>query len=281
MPVGNIESRGALSADSLVRLGPLDAILHRIPEPENTRTLTADEVTVLGFADGVLSVREILEKVPIDAEPAAAALQSLQNDGFVYTEIPAYSEPGTLPPTMLPPTRQTVPPTRMPGQSSGPRIQASQPKIQPSFPKVQPSQARVPREGTPQPQPSVSVAAPAVDRGRTPSRAKWVFVAVALIVLAGAGVFLWRYLYQPPPVLVQVDASPFARTIIKTEKNEVLFVEDTPFQKDLPPGTYIFEFVNGPLIRSEKVNVSAKLSGVIRVDFWTAEQTNRLIQTIK
>jgi serine/threonine protein kinase len=259
IPLRKTGAGSELAPESLIRLGPLDAVLHRIPEPESTRDLSDDERGILDFVDGVRNIGEVLEQAPVDAEAAVSALQSLQNDGFVYTEIPAFSEPHDLPPTVLPPTRLPTEPSVQPFQPSQ--------RAQPTVPSVR-------RETTPRPEPGVGVQEKPVGHV-APGRAKWLAVAAVLLSLGVIAVLLWTFWPAPKPLAVQVDASPFATVTIKSPKG-VIAREDTPFQTVLSPGTYTFEYVSGPLTHSEQVTISSKSSNVIRHDFWSAQKAERI-----
>ena len=236
-----------LTAESLMRLGPLDAILHRIPEPENARELSAAEKSVLDFIDGVRNIREVLEQVPVDAEPAVAAVESLQNDGFVYTEMSAFTGSMELPPTI------SRPPTRYPAETPAPAVQ---------------------KQATPPPEAVVE----------TPKRGLWQvalspvgrLAAAALLVVVGLAV--WWFWPPPKPLTVLVDASPFATVSIKSAKGVVLVKDNTPFYTDLVPGTFTFEFVNGPQTRTQSATIGSKSVRVIRVDFWTPDQIREQIR---
>jgi serine/threonine protein kinase len=296
IPVAKPDSQSDLSAEAVIRLGPLEAILHRIPDPENPRDPTQDEQLVLKLADGVRSIRDILVQIPIAAESAAAALESLQNDGFVYTEIPAFGEPEATPRTAVQPGRHAVPPTQVPSQISlSARAQSSQSGAQirtPSQPRIQPS-----RPGTQASVPNVRPESGIPDSGgmnlqpaKSPQK-KYILMAIALVIVLGiAGVLLWPTFFKSkPPVItplavkqlvIQIDASPFARATIKSEQNQILFTEDTPFQKELPAGTYTVEFVNGTQSRTEKVTLDSNSSGVVRVDFWDTGQTKKLLESL-
>jgi serine/threonine protein kinase len=266
IPIAKPDSPSDLSAEAVLRLGPLEAILHRIPDPENPRTLIPDEQMVLKLADGLRSIRDILEQIPIAAEPAAAALESLQSDGFVYTEIPAFGEGEATPRTAVRTGRHTVPPTQVPSQVSFPsRAQLSQAGAQihvPSQPRTQPSQ------------PIVQSSPPAKS-----SRNKYILMAIALVIVLG-GALLWPTFFKSKPLVLHIDAFPYAKATIKSEKNEILFSEDTPFQKELPAGNYIVEFVNGTQSRSEKVRLDSNSSGVVRVDFRDSGQTKKLLEDL-
>jgi hypothetical protein len=112
-------------------------------------------------------------------------------------------------------------------------------------------------------------------------RNKYILTAIALVIVLGvAGALLWPTFFKSKPLALQIDASPFARATIKSEKNEILFSEDTPFQKELPAGNYIVEFVSGTQNRSEKVTLDSKSSGTVRVDFWDSEQTKKLLESL-
>jgi serine/threonine protein kinase len=258
IPLRKTGAGSELAPESMLRLGPLDAVPHRIPEPENTRDLSVDEKVILDFVDGVRNIGEVLEQAPVDAEAAVSALESLQNDGFVYTEIPAFSERHGLPPAVLPPTR-------LPTEPSAPTIRSSQPRVEPSVPPVQ-------KETTPRPEPGIEAHVSRI----APSRAKWLAVAGAVLLsLAVIAVLLWTFWPAPKPLAIQVDASPYATVTIKSSKG-LIAKENTPFQTELPPGTYTFEYVSGSLTHSEQVTITSKSSNVIRHDFWSAQKAEKI-----
>jgi serine/threonine protein kinase len=271
LPPRRIEGSAEVAPESLLRLGPLDAILHRIPEPDNVRDLPANEKVVLEFVDGVRSVREVLEQVPLDAGPAVTALESLQNDGFVYTEIPAFSEPLELPPTISRPPAQYLtqpPPPTIPRKEPSP----------PPFQRREPSPPPVKKEATPRPEQVIETKRKSVLQ--VVSTRTRLIIAASLLLVAIAWI-LWAIWPQPEPLAVQVDASPFASVTIKSSRGEVLAnKEPTPFQRQLAPGTYTFEFVNGQQTRLETRTISSRSSNVIRCDFWNAEQIKGQIKNL-
>jgi serine/threonine protein kinase len=274
MPVTKTDTAG-LTPASLLRLGPLDAILHRIPEPENTRALSAEEESIMNLIDDVRTVREVLEQVPVAETPAAAALESLQDDGFIYTEIPAFTDPGTMPPTILPASRSPLPPTQVPFQPSQPKFKTT------SQPGGQVSQPGIPREPTPQPATAEPAAVASPAPAGMAARSKYIIAAIILIVLAGSGFLLYPTLFPPSPILIQFDASPFAKATVKSENDKVLFSDDTPFQKELRPGNYVVDFVCGSQTRSEKLTVGPGSPALFRVEFWNEGQTNKLVEGLK
>ncbi len=257
VPLRRKNATAQLAPERLLKLGPLDALLHRILEPENARELSADEIAVLGTVDGVRNIREVLEQAPVDVEAAISALESLQTDGFVYTEIPVFSEPPNLPPTVFPTPATST-------ETTGP--------------PAQPSQPRVEKQATPRPESPVETPAATV-RAKTSKRVIWLAAALlALIVIAGSMWFFWP---PPKPVAVQVDATPFAVVTIKSSKGAILAKENTPFQAELPPGSYAFEFVNGLDAHTEQVTIRNESPAVIRFDFWTAQKAERIKQLLE
>jgi len=271
LPLRRIEDDTEVAPESLLKLGPLEAILHRIPEPDNDRDLSANEKAVLEFVDGVRSVREVLEQVPLEAGPAVTVLESLQNDGFVYTEIPVLSEPMELPPTI------SRPPARYPTQPPPPTIPRKEPSP-PPFQRREPSPLPVQKKAPPRPEQIAETKRKGVLQ--VVSTRTGLLVAASLILVAIAWI-LWAIGRQPEPLAVQVDASPFASVTIKSSRGEVLTnKEPTPFQRQLAPGTYTFEFVNGQQTRLETKTISSKSSNVVRCDFWNAEQIKGQIRNL-
>ena len=271
LPLRRIEGSAEVAPESLLRLGPLDAILHRIPEPDSVRDLSADEKVVLEFVDGVRSVREVLEQVPLDAGLAVTALESLQEDGFVYTEIPAFSETLELPPTV------SRSPALYPTQPPAAAIPRKEPSP-PPFQRREPSPPPVQKEAAPRPEQVIKTK----PRGvlQAVSSRTGLFIAASLLLIVTAWI-LWAIWPPPEPLAVQVDASPFASVTITSSKGEVLAdKEPTPFQKQLAPGTYTFEFVCGRQTRSETKSISSKSSNVIRCDFWNEEQVKGQIKNL-
>jgi serine/threonine protein kinase len=246
LPVQPAGRPAELTTTNLIKLGPLDAIPHRIPEPEEDRDLTPAEKTILRLVDGVRNMREVVEQAPCDSEIAVSALETLQLDGFVYTEIPPLPEP--LEPTISAPAAK-LPPPPAPDQAE---TQLDRDKkllggIKKAF---------------------VS----------SPKMVRSIAAAVLLVV---AGIAVWALWPSSPPQALQVDASPFAQVAIKTEKGEVLAKENTPFQTELPPGIYILEFVNGTETRSQQITIGSKPLGVIRAEFWNADRVKNLIETYR
>jgi hypothetical protein len=92
-----------------------------------------------------------------------------------------------------------------------------------------------------------------------------------------------RVFFSPPVLqIIQVDASPWAKVTVFSEENKVILPEnETPFQAQLSPGTYIFRFAYGAERRDIPVTVTRKSMDAIRCDFWTEEQWRALLPTFK
>ncbi len=255
MPLRQKSAAADAVQENLLKLGPLDAVLHRIMEPENARDLSADEKKLLEFIDGVRNVQEVLGKVPVEAEAAIAALESLQNDGFVYTEIPLFSGATELPPTILPPPRFRTALQGTPSPSSGLVVQKQ-----------------------PTPQPEAGVAPVMKTAGRAASARSWLWIGVAL-ALALTGGAVW-YFWPQEPIPIQVDAAPYAAVTIKTLRGDFLDKQDTPFRIELPPGTYIFEFVSDSETQPKEVKIDTESSRVIYHDFWREQKTDKIKQLL-
>ena len=236
-----------LKAASLIKLGPLDAIPHRIPEPEADRDLTPPEKSVLEVIDGVRNMREIVEQAPVDPEVVVAALETLQLHGFIYTEIPALSEPPEF--TMAPPSQTSIPPVSQ-------QVQA-------------PTQLEEDQAG----------AVGSKKAFKISSRTVLSIAAVLLLIIIGAAV--WMFWPTPESQFVQIDASPFAQVTIKSKQGNIITQDNTPFQTKLPPGTYLFEFVNGADTRSRQVTIGSTPPGVVRTDFWDADKVKTLLEAYR
>ncbi len=257
VPIRKAGAAAQLAPERLLKLGPLDALLHRILEPESARELSADEKVILETIDGVRNIREVLEQAPVETEAAISALESLQNDGFVYTEIPVFSESAELPPTVFP----------------SPRV-----LTEPTGPPTQPSQPRVEKQATPRPEALQETPTKPL-RAQTSTRTVWLIAILSSAIVIAAS--LWIFWPPPRPVAMQVDATPFAVVTIQSSKGTILAKENTPFQAVLPPGTYAVEFVNGLDKHTEQVTVRAESPGAIRYDFWTAQKTERIQQLLE
>lgn len=230
----------------LLKLGPLDAVLNRIPDFELDRPLTANENKVLTLIDGTKNIRSIVESCGIPAADAANAISALQNDGAIYSEIPLVEEP-SLPGG----STTTIKPAITPGR----------------IPQTTPAVTATP--------------APVKPEAAVKSRiSRWVWIGAAAAVVIGIVV---ASLVSRGPTFaptVQVDASPFAVVTIRKQAGELIKKDETPFTISLAPGTYIFEFVSGDKIQSQTKTIGAA-PAIIRADFWTTDQTKTLLESYR
>jgi hypothetical protein len=104
-------------------------------------------------------------------------------------------------------------------------------------------------------------------------------IAAGVVVLIVALAFLLRGTGGAAAV-VQVDASPYARVVIKTDKGEFKTQDDTPFTVSLSPGTYVFEFESAGQKQSRTMTIGSD-PVTVRQDFWTANQTRSLIEAYR
>lgn len=240
--------------DYLVKLGPLDAVLSQIPDFELDRPLSANETKLLALIDGTKNIRNIIETSGMPALDAATAINALQNDGAVYSEIPLVEDMPTGESGGYTTTIKGVTPTA----------------LTPRMPRVQgPSPATTP---------SGKVEAPS-----KPKLSRWIAIGLAAAVVIGIIVVISSVDFRTPrfsPTL-QVDASPFALVTIKAQTGELVKKDETPFTISLPPGTYIFEFANGDQIQSQTRTIGAESPGIIRADFWTTDQTRALLDNYR
>jgi hypothetical protein len=95
----------------------------------------------------------------------------------------------------------------------------------------------------------------------------------AVIVLA----FVSPGRSAPPAQAVQVDAAPFASVEIRSTDGDVVGTFETPFQVNLTPGTYVFRFAHGQQERSKTVSVGPGANVSVREEFWTSDDTKRLL----
>jgi serine/threonine protein kinase len=238
--------------EHLVKLGPLDAVLHQIPDPELGRPLTNPETRVLTLIDGTKNIREILKASGLSESEAAEAIKTLQTEGAVYSEIPlGGDEPAIVEPTEVPGGRTT-------SRSAPPLSWASRTKVKTA---VTESAAVVE-------QPDVKQGIP-----------RWLIVAIAAAVLVAIIGALFVFRPQAGLSAVQVDAAPFATVTITSEKGEKIMTDDTPFTVSLAPGSYTFDFeIAGQAPRQLTKKVGADPSNTVRIDFWNSDETKKLLE---
>ncbi len=251
MPGKVKDGRELLATAAILKVGPPDAILHRIPDPETDYAPNENERAVLAVVDGMRTIADVVEQSPFEAEVAAEALLSLQDRGFIYTEIPVFPDVAEIPDTVTepPPHTYAQPPVASPREKT----------------------PALPRTTTPPPPKTVPVppVTGAVHAGVS-NRLKWIAAAAVLAVVVGTTLyFFWP---APKPRAVQVDASPWALVTVKSMKGEVVARANTPFQLDLVPGDYVFEFSNGTEVIPKNVKISARQMEAVRHDFWSGQQ---------
>jgi serine/threonine protein kinase len=238
--------------EHLAKLGPLDALLHQIPGTDTERPLTDVETKLLTLIDGTKSIREIVKSAGLSETETAGAITALQTMGVVYSEIPLGV--GTMTITEKPSPSRT---TRRPASVL--------PTLTP--PKTKTRSREQTKQIAPEP-PKKGISMPLVG-------------SIAAVVVIGiiAAVFLLR---GPggAAAAVQVDASPYARVVIKTDKGEFKSQDDTPFTISLTPGTYIFEFDSNGQKQSRTMKIGSD-PVTVRQDFWSANQTRSLIEAYR
>jgi serine/threonine-protein kinase len=248
----------AVVPSHLLQLGPLDAILHQIPDTQLDRPLTESETRLLTLIDGTKSIREVLNVSGIPETETAEALKTLQNDGVVYSEIPLGSDqPGVFEPTF-------------PGKKTTSR---GAPMFSSAATSTAKTETLKPRTAT------ATVPAPPVTPAKKFSIALAGAAAAVVVVLVVAAYFIFR---GGPAVLsaVQVDASPFATVTITSEKGDKILTDDTPFTVSLAPGVYNFDF-QAPDQAPKRVTqkITAQSSSPVRVDFWSPGETKKLLES--
>ena len=236
--IASIKNR---SIPGLLNLGPRDAILHKIPESEANRNMTEQEMQVAELIDGVRTTEQVLNESALSAESGVGAISSLLRDGFIYSEIP-----------MVPYDQGSESYTPPPLLEEQTRPNFSHDSSAKDRPDVKPP-------------------------GTNIWRKFWTTLLVSASCLA-IGFFVWAFWPEPAPQRIKVDASPFASVTIRTQDNEILHIEDTPFSISLRRGKYTFEFVSGNQSRREPVIVSSEPPAPVRVDFWSKNQTRELLQ---
>jgi serine/threonine protein kinase len=110
--------------------------------------------------------------------------------------------------------------------------------------------------------------------------ALWAAGIVLGAILAG---FLYYRLAATPASLaaIQFDASPFAAVSIKDESGQEIYKADTPFQYALKPGKYAVEFRNGNKTDRQVLTVESGKSKLVRGNFWTTQDTERLLNLFR
>jgi len=288
MPTKAKDARELLATAAILKVGPPDAILHRIPEPESDYVPNENEMAVLAVIDGIRNIADVVEQAPLETEAAAAVLQSLQDRGFIYTEIPVFPDLPEVPDTVTEPPPQTLPQlTPFPVREKTPSfpIREKTPALPirektPSFPirEKTPSFPRmVPQAPTVTPQPPRTVPQPPVTKRAVGVSARVKWIAAVAVLVVGIGIALYVFWPAPKPRAVQVDASPWASVTIKSPKGEVYFKEDTPFRIELVPGNYVFEFSDGVQVVPKNITIGSERTGVIRHDFWSAGQIKGIL----
>lgn len=230
--------------EHLKKLGPLDAVLHSIPDTQIQRPLTSTENGLLTLIDGSKTIREILKACGLVETEAANAIASLQSAGAIYSEIPLGEDGAEI--------------------DDATRIQRTTRRPSSIFPPATPAPA------------TRLEAAPKVQRKVVPV---WLPAAIGAVVIAGViGVFF--ALRTPSTVTaIKVDASPFAMVTILSEDETTRIQEpqDTPFTVALAPGSYVFEFRNDDQTKRVPMAIGPDLPDAVRADFWNADETQKLL----
>jgi hypothetical protein len=76
-----------------------------------------------------------------------------------------------------------------------------------------------------------------------------------------------------------VDASPFATVTVTSQQGQKVLTDETPFTVSLAPGPYTFEFVSaGQEPKKVTKQIAAGPTDAVRVEFWTPEETRKLLE---
>jgi len=239
--------------EHLLKLGPLYGVLNQVPGVEASRPLTPAETKLLTLIDGTTTIKQILSTCGLPEVEASEAIQSLQTEGIVYSEIPlgGMTEVGGTT-------------TRVPGARTTSR-NASVVPTAPTERKVEPVPGTV---VTPAKIPPAKKGIPV-----------WVFAAVGVVVV---GIIIAAVLLLRAPATltaVTVDASPFATVTVTSQQGQKVLTDETPFTVSLAPGSYTFEFVSaGQEPKKVTKQIAAAATDAVRVEFWTPEETRKLLE---
>jgi hypothetical protein len=240
--------------EHLLKLGPLYGVLNQVPGVEASRPLTPAETKLLTLIDGTTTIKQVLSTCGLPEVEASEAILSLQTEGIVYSEIPlgGMTEVGGTT-------------TRVPGARTTSRNASAIPtapterKIDTAVPGTVVTPAKIPpaKKGIP----------------------AWVFAAVGVVVV---GIIVAAVLLLKAPATltaVTVDASPFATVTVTSQQGQKVLTDETPFTVSLAPGSYTFEFVSaGQEPKKVTKQIAAAATDAVRVEFWTTEETRKLLE---
>ena len=100
-------------------------------------------------------------------------------------------------------------------------------------------------------------------------------VVIALSFLAGGAIFV-----EPEPVLLTVDASPYAAVDVRDAEQQSVFKDETPFVVLLPPGEYSLDFTYGSRLVTRSVTLGPEAPGEVRHEFWESTDVASLLQQV-
>ena len=100
-------------------------------------------------------------------------------------------------------------------------------------------------------------------------------VVIALSFLAGGAIFV-----EPEPVLLTVDASPYAAVDVRDAEQQSVFKDETPFVVLLPPGEYSLDFTYGSRLVTRSVTLGPEAPGEVRHEFWESTDVASLLEQV-
>jgi hypothetical protein len=115
------------------------------------------------------------------------------------------------------------------------------------------------------------------------TRKRMIWISLCVIIVLAVSMEIMRTFREPPTLhTVQVDASPWAKVTIISDKQQIIQAEnDTPFQIRLPSGIYVFRFVHESQSRDIPITITNKPMGTIRCEFGSTEPWRTILPTDK
>ena len=105
-------------------------------------------------------------------------------------------------------------------------------------------------------------------------------LAVGAAVIALSFVAGECFLVELEPVLLTVDASPYAVVEVLDADNQSVFKEETPFVVSLPPGDYSLDFTYGSRQVTRSVTLGPEAPGEVRYEFWEGADVKSLLERV-